>query len=473
MSAERKTKTRRAAIYTRISLDRAGQQLGVQRQADDCRTLADTLGWEVVAEFTDNDRSATSGKPRPGFEALLAAMDRGEVTAVLAWHPDRIYRRLSDLTRLLDVAKGVEFRTVTAGELDLSTPTGRMVASILGSVATAEVEHAGERKRRAAQQKAQRGEPKWRQAFGYIDMGGTRRDLDPKTAPLIAEAYAAILAGASLKDVATLWNNAEAFTINGKRWTPPQVSTFLRKPRNAGLRTYQADRGPADRDSVIGPGTWPAIIDPDTFWAVQAVMDAPGRRPGPKTVRRYLLTRVLGCGNCGHYLSGMWGTGGDDIAYACKVCRGCSVRAHHIEPLILDLVAGRLAMPDAGDLLKAEEHDTAEAESLRVQANTLHAELDAIAVERADGLLTGRQAKIASDRVQAKLDAILARQHDAARVRVFDGIPLGTPAVADAVADLSPDRLRAIIETLMEVTVQPIGKGGNTFDPARVKVVWL
>ena len=464
---------RRAAIYTRISLDRAGQQQGVQRQADDCRTLADTLGWAVTAEYTDNDRSATSGRPRPGFEALLAAMQTGSVNAVLAWHPDRLYRKLSDLTRLLDVAKGVDFRTVTAGELDLSTPTGRMVASILGSVATAEVEHAGERKRRAAQQKAERGEPKWRQAFGYIDMGGTRRDLDPVTAPLVAEAYAAILAGASLKDVCQLWNDAGAYTVNGKRWTAPAASAFLRKPRNAALRTYQAGRGRADRGTVIGPASWPPLIDPDTFWAAQAVLDAPTRRPGPKTVRRYLLTRVLGCGNCGHYLSGMWGTGGDDIAYACKQCRGCSIRAHHVEPLLIGLVGGRLALPDAADLLRAEQHDTALAESLRVQANTLLAELDAIAVERGDGLLTGRQAKIATDRVQAKLDAVQTRQRDATRVRVFDGIPLGTPAAVDAVAALSPDRLRAVIETLLEVTVRPVGKGGNAFDPDRVAVVWL
>ena len=63
---------------------------------------------------------------------------------------------------------------------------------------------------------------------------------------------------------------------------------------------------------------------------------------------------------------------------------------------------------------------------------TLTAQLDNIGIERADGLLTGRQAKIATDRILDKLAAIEARQHDQERLRVFDGLPLGQPEVVDA-----------------------------------------
>jgi len=473
----------RAALYTRISMDRTGESLGVQRQSDDCRNLADQLGWTVAYVFTDNDRSATSGKVRPGFEALLDAMKRGEVDAVVAWHPDRLYRKLGDLSRLMDVAKGVEFRTVTAGELDLSTPTGRMVASIMGAVATAEVEHSGDRKRRAAQQLAERGIPKWREAFGYVDAGGDRRELDPVAAPLIREAYAAVIAGASLADVCKLWNGAGALTLRGKLWTPGQVTTFLRKPRNAGLRTYQAQRGPVSRDSIVGPGAWPAIVDEETFWAAMAVMDAPGRAPGKRTVRRYLLTGVLGCGkpDCGGHLAGNWQMhrdgSGHSIVYVCSRCRGVSVRAEHVEPLLYQLVAGRLAKPDAVNLLRAELHDQAEAEALRIEANALRAQLDQLGVDYAEGLLTARQVKTATEVIEAKLAAVENSQHDAARVRVFDGVPLGTAAAGAAVKALSPDRFRAVLGALVDITVAPVGKGyrasnGDRFDPERVQVVW-
>jgi site-specific DNA recombinase len=51
-----------AAIYTRISSDRAGAGLGVDRQEDDCRNLAAKLGWEVAIVLEDNDISAYSGR---------------------------------------------------------------------------------------------------------------------------------------------------------------------------------------------------------------------------------------------------------------------------------------------------------------------------------------------------------------------------------------------------------------------------
>jgi hypothetical protein len=60
-------------------------------------------------------------------------------------------------------------------------------------------------------------------------------------------------------------------------------------------------------------------------------------------------------------------------------------------------------------------------------------------------------------------------------LRVFDGIPLGTPEAVDAVAALTPDRFRAVLGVLGTVTVTPVGKGhrpadGARFDRARVRV---
>ena len=146
-------------MYTRISDDHTGEALGVQRQCDDCTALAERLGWEIVAIYTDNDISAYNGKNRPGFEAMLEAMKRGEFGALLCWHPDRLYRSMRDLERVIDVAdeRGVQLRTVTAGDLNFGTPAGRMLARILGSVARQEVEHKGERQRRANEQRRAAG----------------------------------------------------------------------------------------------------------------------------------------------------------------------------------------------------------------------------------------------------------------------------------------------------------------------------
>src|SRR5690348_3663265 len=87
----------RAAIYCRISQDREGAGLGVDRQRSDCEALARKLGWDVVVAYTDNDLSAYGGKRRPGYRQLLDDLDAGRVNAVLVWHTDRLHRSPREL----------------------------------------------------------------------------------------------------------------------------------------------------------------------------------------------------------------------------------------------------------------------------------------------------------------------------------------------------------------------------------------
>ncbi|MGZ8813197.1 MAG: recombinase family protein [Mycobacterium sp.] len=159
----------------------------------------------------DNDLSAYNGKTRPSFEAMLNAMKHGEIDALICWHTDRLYRSMRDLERLIDIADQhrVQLRTVQGGDLVSSTSAGRMLARILGSVSRQESEHKAERQRRAARQKAEHGIPQWRRAFGYLDTPDGPV-LGPQTAPLVKQAYAAIMSGCSLGDVVKTLNAAGA-----------------------------------------------------------------------------------------------------------------------------------------------------------------------------------------------------------------------------------------------------------------------
>ena len=55
---------------------------------------------------------------RPGFEKLLAAIERGEVNVVLCWHTDRLDRSLNDLLRLITVGtpRNLVIKPVTGPE---------------------------------------------------------------------------------------------------------------------------------------------------------------------------------------------------------------------------------------------------------------------------------------------------------------------------------------------------------------------
>ncbi|HEU0191429.1 MAG TPA: recombinase family protein [Mycobacterium sp.] len=466
----------RAGMYLRISLDRDGRQLAVSRQREDCLKLCRSKGWEPV-EYCDNSVSATSGRTRPAYQRMLDDVRDGHLGAVVVWDLDRLHRQPRELEDFIDLADThkLELATVT-GDCDLSTDNGRLFARIKGAVGKSETERKSARQRRAARQLAESGRPKWKRCFGYIatDAGPVP---DPKVAPLVKQAYAAVLAGSSLSDICRLWNGAGALTRGGKQWTAPQVSNFLRKPRNAGLRTYQADPHRCDRDSIVGKGAWEPLVDEELFWSVMALMGDRKRRPGPKSVRRYLLTNVMVCGKCRTgVLAARWSPKRADashsIVYVCSTCRGVSVRAEHVEPVVYAEVAARLARPDAVDLLNAEQHDAAEAEALRVEETTLRAQLDQLGADYAESLLTARQVKVATDVIESKLEAIQRQQHDSERLRVFDGIPLGTPEVETSIRALSPDRFRAVLDAIATVKVMPVGKGGYVFNPDRVKVVF-
>ena len=195
----------RTAIYTRISQDSSGQELGVTRQLEDCTALADRLGWDVVTVHTDNDLSAYSGKRRPGFEALLDGMKTGQYDALVCWHTDRLYRSMKDLERLIEIADAarVEIRTAQGGTLDLSTSAGRMVARILGSVSRQESEHSSERRVRAYVQKAENG--RWQTANRPFENTMDGQPLEPE-ATAYRTAVADVLAGKSIRKVAAEWN---------------------------------------------------------------------------------------------------------------------------------------------------------------------------------------------------------------------------------------------------------------------------
>src|SRR3974390_11159 len=178
MSSVRKTAPKAVAIYCRISLDRAGEGLGWERQEALCRRLAKERGWPVAEVYVDNDRSAYSGKPRPGYERMLADIGVGLRDAVVCVDLDRLTRRPAELEAFMDLAdrRGIALANVS-GDTDLSTSDGRFRARIMGAVARQESEKKAERVAREHEQSARRGIPRAsRRPFGYEKDGITIRE---------------------------------------------------------------------------------------------------------------------------------------------------------------------------------------------------------------------------------------------------------------------------------------------------------
>ena len=85
------------AIYLRQSLDRHKNAVAIDRQRTECRALAKRKGFKNLAEYADNDCSASNPrKRRPEYQRLLADMEAGRI-AGRAWDLDRLHRRPIEL----------------------------------------------------------------------------------------------------------------------------------------------------------------------------------------------------------------------------------------------------------------------------------------------------------------------------------------------------------------------------------------
>jgi len=129
---------KRVAIYTRVSTDR--QTTDNQLQA--LREWADRAGHEVVAVYEDKGISGAKGRDqRPQFDAMLKDAARRKFDLVAVWSTDRLARSLMDLIEALQTIRscGAGLFIHSQG-LDTSTPAGKMLFQVLGSIAEFERE---------------------------------------------------------------------------------------------------------------------------------------------------------------------------------------------------------------------------------------------------------------------------------------------------------------------------------------------
>ena len=371
----------RAAIYCRISLDQTGEALGVTRQLEDCRALVDGLGWTVAGTFEDNDISAAIDRARPRYQAMLAAVDAGEVDAIVAWAPDRLYRKLRDLEPLIETMErnGTILKTVRGGEFDMGTPLGRMIARILASVSTGEGEVKADRWHRSIRQRRERGDlPRMGpRLYGYDREGGILEE----EASVIRRAVDELLDGVPIIRVAHNMNDAGARTTLGNEWSRPSVAKLLRNARLAGRSTLNGE--------VLAVGSWLPILDEETFEQLQTVLDA-RRGTVEQRPRVALLLGLIYCTECEGKLRtgarGARGGGSTQRTYRCSTgpahggCGRVVVSAKPVEEMVEAYARERWTDPRVLARVEALRTETgaatAEIIGLEQRLRELEAELD-------------------------------------------------------------------------------------------------
>lgn len=126
----------RAAIYARVSTANNGQDPSTQTR--ELREYCDRRGWHVAGEYIDAGISGAK-ENRPELDRLIADAHRRRFDVIIVWKFDRFARSVSHLLRALESFNvlGIEFVSLSE-QVDTSTPTGKMIFTLLGAVAELE-----------------------------------------------------------------------------------------------------------------------------------------------------------------------------------------------------------------------------------------------------------------------------------------------------------------------------------------------
>jgi putative DNA-invertase from lambdoid prophage Rac len=133
----------RAGIYVRVStVDKQNPEMQLNALQQYCRAR----NIEIADIYTDYTSGAKDR--RPALDKIMDAAKKRQIDMVIVWKLDRFGRSLKHLVTALDELEGLGITFISYREnIDLSTPSGRLMFHIIASMAEFERELIRERVR--------------------------------------------------------------------------------------------------------------------------------------------------------------------------------------------------------------------------------------------------------------------------------------------------------------------------------------
>lgn len=477
----------RAGIYCRLSYAPDGSEEKVDRQEADCRELARRLGWQVSDGhvFKDNSRSAwRRDRKRPGWDALLDAVDDRSIDSILVYHGDRLMRQPYDLEQLIAAADSKALRIASvSGMRDLDNADDRFILRIEVAQACRESDNTSRRVRRGHEARVKSGLSTMGgyRPFGYGVQTGTRKKIDPKSgdavevptydttrqvpeeAAVLTKAVERLLAGQSQAGVVQ-WMRTQCVTTQGNAWSENTLRELLLRPRIAGL---------VEHNGLLFDAAWDGVISQETWEDVKALYQRNSdmyRYPGRG--RKHLLSRVAECGyGCGTVhvkLMGGKRRRNPLLSYHCPVCRKISRSAEHLDAFVTGRALRALNSPG---LLRELGSGSDEGPSVAAQIAALQRRRTEtqVKLESIADFPDLDPAVVAAS--LSSFDRKVAQLRDQLAVSAEHRLLLRMAGVTPQEWTAEPVEVRAaVVHALFRVIILPVGRRGPGFDPASVEI---
>lgn len=130
-----------AAVYTRVSTK--SQTTEMQRR--ELKAFLRRSDWQLYKEYTDEGYSGKN-TDRPAYNRMLIDAHQKKFNVLVVWKLDRLGRSLKDLINTLEELNSLKIDFVSYdNQIDTTTPTGKLLFSMIGGFAEFERDLMSER----------------------------------------------------------------------------------------------------------------------------------------------------------------------------------------------------------------------------------------------------------------------------------------------------------------------------------------
>ena len=448
------------ALYLRMSVrssdDDPDDDEGNERQRDTAHELLRDHGLTDVTgvrEYPDVESGYNQRKKRPHFDRMLVDIKAGRIRLLVARSYRRLTRNHYDAVPLLEALKAHDVKVLFTDEEspDLTSPDGEDDWWREIEKGRAESASQSKRRRRANAARRGRGQPKVGQRmFGYRWTGSAKRYTlvpDPVEGPAVTEVFRRIKDGTSMFSTAAWLNEQGLSGARGGRWNSASLGYLLKNPVYAARLRHHGEIVEPVNGAVA---TWPALVEPDQFDEVQAILAShrgAGQRGRPA---RHLL------GNLVHTPEGepmVVQPNNGRFTLRTKSGKGPVRNAAAVEKFVLPRVIERLNRIDLTEFITTDRGLLKELTQTRRDILARRAEVE-------DGLAAGTLsvalAGATDQKIQRDLNAVEARLTEV-RSQNTGAVVLqkyaDSPGQAKAIWEASAlDERRAVIRLLFDIT---------------------
>ncbi len=325
-------------LYARKSTEDDDKQvMSIEAQLFELREFASKENLEILAEFQESKSAKTPG--RSVFGEMMSKIEQLDGVGILAWHPDRLARNSIDGGRII---YAVDQRHIVSLRFPTfwfePTPQGLFMLQVAFGQSKYYSDNLAQNVIRGMRQKIRRGEWLTKAPFGYVNNRQIRNiEPHPTHSKIIVRAFIEYSKGTYSYDAL-----AEFLSLHGvtQGSGAPLVKASIRR-----ILTNRAYLGFTKHHDEWFAGSFPSILSPKLFAAVQKVLKKRERPHTRKAHHDFPFTGLFRCGECDSMFTAQWATGkcgGRYRYYRCTKKKGVCSQGYLREDVLVSQVQARL-----------------------------------------------------------------------------------------------------------------------------------